>query len=322
MKHPSWLRVILFLLLYNVSFPLVSGQENHPSRLREVLPIGTSAWLSPCAKFEDAPNRDEIETSFVLYRDLLKAQEWKQAFTYWEKVHAAAPAADGRRATVYIDGNRLYRQFYKLSKDTLEKEQYVDRIFELYDEMGNCYPGLENIPARKAFDLFHNYPDRAAQAEIFQLCKSVLDGAPRSVPAYIMLPATELLISLYQDGLLAKEDARIYVSKLLKILPIGLEYSVGLYQRQQWSHLAESIPMKLLVFEQEQGFYDCGYFLEKYYEPTQDHTSFDCDRLFEAYSIFRKVRCLDLEQKKMLFGKLKSFCCAMGLDFTDWYRSN
>lgn len=320
MKHPSWLRVILFLLLYNVFFPLVYGQENHPPRLREVLPIGTSDWLSPCAKFEDAPNRDEIEISFVLYRDLLKAKEWKQAFTYWEKVHAAAPAADGRRATVYIDGIRLYRQFYKLSQDSLEKEQYVDRIFELYDEMGNCYPSLENIPARKAFDLSHKYPHRATKAEIFQLCKNVLDGEPSRVPAYIMLPATELLIRLYQDGLLAKEEARIYVSKLVKILPIGLEQSVGAYQRQQWSHSAENIRMKLLVLEQEQGFYDCSYFLDKYYEPILDNTSLDCDRLFEAYSVFRKVGCLDLEQKKMLFGKLKSFCCAMGLNFTDWYR--
>ena len=305
--------MILFLFLYNSFHLLAQGQENK-------LPSTSADWLSPCPKFKDAPNRDETETNYVFYRDWLKVKDWKQAFIYWEKVYTSAPAADGRRATVYLDGIRLYQQFYKLSQDSLQKEQYIDRVFELYDEMESCYPGLENIPARKAYDLYQKYPQRATKAEIFQLCKKVLDGEPSRVPAYIMLPATELLIRLYQDGLLAKEDARIFVSKLVKILPIGLEHSVGTYQRQQWSHLAESIPMKLLVFEQEQGFYECSYFLEKYYEPIHDNTSLDCDRLFEAYSIFRKVGCLDLEQKNMLFGRLKSFCCALGLDWTDWDR--
>lgn len=313
MKRTSWLQVILFLSLYNSFHLLAIGQENK-------LPSNSSDWLSPCPKFKDAPNQDEIETSYVFYRDWLKVKDWKQAFVYWEKVYASAPAVDGRRATVYLDGIRLYQQFYRLSQDSLEKEQYIDRVFELYDEMESCYPGIENIPARKAYDLWHKYPHRASRTEIFQLCKIVLDGEPSSVPAYIMLPTTELLIELYRGGLLAQEEARPYVAKLQELLPIGAEHCVGAKQCQQWSRLAESIPMKLLVLEQEHGFYECSYFLEKYYEPTQDNTSLDCDRLFEAYSVFREVGCLDLEQKKILFGRLKSQCCAMGLDFTDWYR--
>ena len=51
--------------------------------------------LSPCPKFQDAPNPDEAETNYVLYRDFLKVANWTEAYGYWQKVYKVSPAAVG-----------------------------------------------------------------------------------------------------------------------------------------------------------------------------------------------------------------------------------
>jgi hypothetical protein len=75
----------------------------------------------------------------VLYRDFLKAGDWNQAFDYWKKVFAVAPAADGKRNSVFADGVRFYEYFLSQSQDSLQKEQYIDRIFQLYSGIDSCY---------------------------------------------------------------------------------------------------------------------------------------------------------------------------------------
>ena len=64
--------------------------------------------LSPCPRFTDAPNPEQILDEYVLYRDFMKAGDWTGAFKKWQKVYEIAPAADGQRNTVFADGIRFY----------------------------------------------------------------------------------------------------------------------------------------------------------------------------------------------------------------------
>ncbi|MDX1665948.1 MAG: hypothetical protein R3350_01910, partial [Saprospiraceae bacterium] len=111
--------------------------ENEPVRAE---PTPEEEGLSPCPKFRDAPDPDKATTNYVLYRDFLKAREWDQAFNYWQKVYEVAPAADGQRNTVYADGIRFYERFLREAENKAQQEAYKDRIFELYDEIDQCYP--------------------------------------------------------------------------------------------------------------------------------------------------------------------------------------
>ena len=52
--------------------------------------------LSPCKKFSDAFDPDQIEDYFVLYRDDIKNKNYTSAFEYWQQVYKEAPAADGK----------------------------------------------------------------------------------------------------------------------------------------------------------------------------------------------------------------------------------
>ncbi len=81
--------------------------------------------LSPCPKFRDAPNPDQVETNYVLYRDFLKVKDWNKAFELWKKVYEVAPAADGKRSTVYRDGITFYEHFLTETQDSLQRESYI-----------------------------------------------------------------------------------------------------------------------------------------------------------------------------------------------------
>ena len=54
--------------------------------VKPVSPTPPPVELSPCPKFTDAPNQDDAETNYVLYRDFLKAQDYDVAYGYWKKV--------------------------------------------------------------------------------------------------------------------------------------------------------------------------------------------------------------------------------------------
>lgn len=318
MKRFTVLQYLIFGFITTfLSIPL---QADHSLLQRNYHGTTSKDTLSSCPKFADAQNRDEAETNYVIYRDLLKAEKWDEAIKYWHHVYAEAPAADGRRATVYLDGIRFYERFYQMSQDSLEREHYIDRIFELYDEINYCYPTLENIPARKAFDLYRKYPHRATKTAIFQFCKEVLDREAETVPTYFILPASELLLGLIRNRQIDFGQARSYVTKIQFIFLNRIDNRRNRVQKRDWINIVEKVTEKLKELEDVKGFYDCGYFLKKYYAPIQTETAIDCDFILIAYSVFRESGCLDLEQKKFLFGRLKSDCCALGLEFMNWYK--
>ena len=87
------------------------------------------------------------------------------------KVYELAPAADGKRNTVLADGIRFYEHFLELEKDSLKKEEWINKIFALYDRIEECYPAGGYVPARKGFDLFFTYKNRASKKEIYDLFK-------------------------------------------------------------------------------------------------------------------------------------------------------
>ena len=139
--------------------------------VKPVSPTPPPVELSPCPKFTDAPNQDDAETNYVLYRDFLKAEDYDVAYSYWKKVYAVAPAADGQRNTVFSDGIFFYEYFLNKTGD----QAYVDSIFALYDEIDKCYPKGGYVIGRKAFDYYYKYEDRSTPLKTFNLFKESIE---------------------------------------------------------------------------------------------------------------------------------------------------
>lgn len=251
--------------------------------------------LSPCPKFQDAPNPDEAENNYVIYRDFLKVGQWKQAFELWKKVYAVAPAADGRRNTVYADGIRFYERFLSQTDDEAQKRDYVDKIFNLYDEIDECYSEGGYITGRKAFDIYYKYPDRATKDEVFQMFKKTIDMDGLETPDFVINPFTSLLVNQYFEDKLSMAQAQEYTEKIKSIVAHGLENCEGT-GCERWEIIESYAPARLEAFETEKGFYDCDYYINKYY-PDFVEASEDCDVIRTVYSRLKWGGCPEANEK-------------------------
>lgn len=251
--------------------------------------------LSPCPKFSDAPDPDGISDKYVIYRDFLKAKDWDQAFELWKEVYAVAPAADGRRNTVYADGIRFYEYFLSQTTDQTERNDWIDKIFQVYDEIDKCYPEGGYIVARKAFDLYYKYTDRATKDEVFNMFKQAIDTDGLKTPDFVLNPFTALLVDQHEEGKISDDEAKKYQQMVRDILAEGIKDCKGV-ACDRWAIIQGYAPDLLQYFETVRGFYDCDYYLDKYYAAFENAPQ-DCDSIRTVYSRLKWGMCAEADEK-------------------------
>jgi tetratricopeptide (TPR) repeat protein len=282
---------ILFLLCLSAvaCTPKVSAPvtANEPAVLPPA-PIDES--LSPCPKFSDAPDPDAIETQYVLYRDFLRAGDWAKSMAMWREVFAVAPAADGKRNSVFADGIMFYEYLVSQTPDADLRNHYVDSIFLVYDQIQECYPEGGYVDGRKAFDLYYKYPERSSKMEVYQLFKKAIDTDTEKVPDFVINPFAALLTELYDTSAIDQVEAKKYADILLTRIETGLEKAKTSAERERWEVIAGYAPQRLEYFETVRDFYDCNYYVEKYYPEFVENAT-DCDVIRTVYSRLRWGNC-------------------------------
>lgn len=250
----------------------------------------------PCATFNEAPNVQEVKRNYVLYRDFIKAGDWDGAYDLWKKVIQVAPAADGKRNTVLADGIKFYEHYKELATDSTEKAAYVDQIFEMYDRIDQCYPEGGFIKARKAFDYYYTYPERASRMEIFELFKTAIDEDDLETPDFAINPFTSLLVELYFAEKIDLTTAQTYQLKVREILAEGLKNCADNNTCARWEVIEEYVPNRLEAFETVRGFYDCTYYMDKYYADFLENPE-DCDLMRTVYSRLKWGGCAEEDER-------------------------
>jgi len=247
--------------------------------------------LSPCPKFSDLPfqEADDLESEYVIYRDMLKAGEVQDAFERWKKVYAKAPAADGRRNTVYSDGIYFYEYFISQTQDSTKINGYVDKIFELYSEIDRCYADGSFSDARKAFDLFYKYPYRSTKEETYKLFKKVIDTDGEDMPYFTFNPFAALIVDMHNEGKIDDAEAKKYVDIINRALAKQLAECKG-KKCDRYIEIKRYMPERLEYFERVKGFYDCQYFTNKYYPDYQEDPE-SCDNMLTVLSRMKFGGC-------------------------------
>ena len=252
--------------------------------------------LSPCPKFQDAPYPGEAENNYVIYRDFLKVGDMEKAYELWQKVYEVAPAADGRRNTVYSDGIRFYEYFMSQTTDSLEREKYVEKIFAIYDEILECYPEGGYVPARKGFDYYYKYPNRKSKEEIYNLFKIAIDTDRDKTNDFVVNPMAALLVEMHQSGKISTEEAQRYDKVLRNLVKNGLKNCKGV-ACERWKIIESYAPIRLeTYFETVKGFYSCDYYMDKYYADFLNNKN-DCDVIREVYSRLKFGGCETTNEK-------------------------
>ncbi len=282
-------------MTYRISILLIAAlfaacTPKTPETVSETKPKPTLPEVkqNPCNTFEDAPNPDFALENFVLYRDFKKSEEYNTAFDYWQKVYKDAPAADGKRATVFTDGVFFYETF--MAKEPNKKDEYLNKIFALYDKMEECYPEGGYAQGLKAFDYFFKYPDKATKLEQYELFKKSIEldkGKPRF---FILNPFTALLVDLTLEKKIPVEEAKRYQQIIIKAIEKGLTECEENGDCENWGIINEYAPARLEALESIRGFYDCDYYLAKYY-PIFEANPKDCETINTVYSRLRFGGC-------------------------------
>ena len=244
---------------------------------------------NPCPTFKDAPNPDFVLEEFVLYRDFMKVNDFDHAWPKWQYVFKHAPAADGKRTSVFTDGMRFYEHF--ITKDSTKKDEYIAEIFKLYDEMEKCYPEGGLVTGLKAFDYFFKYPDRISKEEQYKLFKKSIE-MDEGVPRYFILnPFTSLLVDLTLDEKIPTGEAQKYNQMIRDAITKGLAECKG-NECDNWNIINEYAPARLEALESVEGFYDCAYYKAKYYAAFEEDRT-NCEAIINVYSRLRWGKCTD-----------------------------
>ena len=282
--------LVLSILALDACTPKVTEEVTKTEEETITPPPKVDENLSPCKKFSDAPNPDQAETDYVIYRDFLRAGDYEKSYEYWQKVYAVAPSADGKRNTVYSDGIRFYENFLRQETDSVKREEYIDQIFLFYDEIEECYGDKASFAeARKAFDLYYNYKNRASQEEIYGMIKAIIDKDGVETPYFVINPFAALLVDMYEAKKIEMEEARKYVALLKETVAHGVANCKG-KACDSWTLIEGYTPERLEFFESVDGFYDCQYYVDKYFNLFEDHKD-DCTIVKEVYAYLLQGNC-------------------------------
>jgi tetratricopeptide (TPR) repeat protein len=302
----KYFRISLFLffsiLIWQCTPKVLEETQTTPVEEPKPKPKVIDESLSKCTKFSDIRNEDEIVEAYVIYRDFKKLKQYDQSFDMWKKVYQNAPAADGKRWTVYSDGIIYYEYFISKEADSLKRAEYIDKIFVLYDEIAECYPEqYDYIQGRKAFDYYYKYPYLVTEDEKYLLFKHTIDAKGMDVPVFVINPFTKLMVDRFLNSEIPQDEARKYAELIPAIVDHNVTKGKDL---KSWIIVKEYAPVYIERLESVEGFFDCKYFSDKYYPQYQAEPT-NCELAISVYSKLRFAGCEKSNPKLVeIYGKL------------------
>jgi len=245
------------------------------------------APLSPCTKFSDVSNGEELLENYVISRDYIKLKQYDTAFPLWEKVYKGAPAADGQRNTVFTDGIKIYEHYISQEPDPAKKEMLIDKVFSIYQKMDTCYGENGYVPGKMAFDLYYKYPDRADNDKIYSLFKESFARDGEDAYFFIINPFTAVMIQQLNDKKISLSQAQADAALINKTIKKGIASGKN---SAQWAIVDEYTDSRFEGLEGTENFYDCEYYKNKYYVEFQENNT-DCETIETTYARLRWGKC-------------------------------
>ncbi len=296
---------LCLLFLYQCTPKVI--EETQETDEEPVIEEEPEEGLSTCPKFRDNKNSEELEDTYIIYRDFLNLKKYEESFEMWKVVYASAPAADGKRWTVFSDGIKYYQRFLRTETDPKKRQEYIDNILRLYEEIGECYPEQKDyVKARKAFDLYYEYPDLASEATKYTMFKEVVDVKQLETYVFVLNPFTKMMVDRFIKREIDTAEAQHYAALIPEIVNTNLKKGEEL---KSWVTVNEYAIPYIDRLEAVKGFFDCTYYLDKYisiYEANQGN----CEEATSIYSKLRFGGCEKTDDKlREIFTALIQYNC-------------
>lgn len=291
MKKLGFLAPLLALLVLGCSpktVPVVVEEVVEESK--SVVKVERS---NPCTTFDDlsGATRDEVETAYVLYKDLIKEKKYDEAFPLWQKAYYTAAGANGRVQYQFDDGVAIYTHMYHNESDDNIKRSYVDTVMSIYDKRIECFGDETYILGRKAFDYYYTFPGTKTDDEIFEMFKTNFDVNGNKPDYFVVNPFTKMLYDRVVDGSISKEEGSKYATLVFDAVETG-KANCKTSLCESWDIIGDYAPARLESLEGVDDFYDCEYYADKFYARYEEDPT-NCDVISLVGRRLKRGNCAD-----------------------------
>lgn len=268
--------------------------------------------FAQCETWVGSPDEDHLTNQHSVYRGFIKTNNFADAIGPWKEVYEKAPAADGNRDFHYLDGIKIYKDLYSKATDEAKKEEYVDNILRLYDEVIECYQNrsiklkngtdekyaakVADLYARKSYDMYYEF--RSPYSETFTALQYALEIGGLNAPYTIVVPYGNITVYQFQKDQISKEEARQAHDEMLKVADHNI--ANGHQFAQYYKDARANVVAEFKKIEYQ--IFDCEYFKSQWkpdYEDNRDDPSY-------AKDLYNRLRARGCEDSDPFMDELKT----------------
>ncbi len=264
----------------------VTATEPKVEVVKELDPNGCIRWDEIGAE-----KADRITDNYNIYRDRIKLKKFKEAYPLWKNVYKTAPKANGRIDYVFRDGLKIYTDFIENTTDTILQAKYVDTMAMIYEKALICFPEKKSYYlSKQGFEYYYKYKGRATDEEIYAMLKTAVELDDKESRVSTIIPLSSLNYRLYTDDKISLEDARNVLENVNNIVAHNVENTENQIEKDAWIQVEQYTSELSDRYENKKGFYDCDYFVGKYYAEYEANKA-DCDLIEDLYRKLRQAGC-------------------------------
>ncbi len=295
--------VFFFVLLGAILFTAFSSKESMNTINSSIELESNNDGFNPdgCLKFSDLSEAesDRVSDNYSIYRDRINEGKYLEAYPLWKKVYQKAPKTNGRIDYVFRDGIKIYTAFHKAAADSILQQKYVDTMIMIYEKAVICFPEKKSYYfSKQGVDMFYKYRGSMTDEEIYNQLKTAITLDKEEAKVSSIIPLSSLNFKLYGDEKISKEEARSALDNINSIVKMNIENCQDEKTCNAWTQVEQYTLELNNRFESQKGFYDCDFFMEKYYTDFEAAPN-DCEMIEELYRKFKNANCT-AEDPKMV----------------------
>lgn len=264
-----------------------------------VLGFGINELDAQCAKFSDAADQDLAENNYQIYRTAYKSKRFDDAYDTWKALYDAAPAADGKRFAVWLDGIEIYK--HKLQAGGGDADMLKAEIAKLYDEAIACTASkgilLKNcadqacidekvgfLAGRKAFDMF--YTLNSPYVDQFEALNMAIDKGGNTAEYIVLEPMAYVAVNQFAEKNIDKGQTRDIYNRLNAIA----DHNIANNAQFKAYYESAKARMNAKFDEIAANIFDCDYWKVKI-KPEYDAAPNDPETLKRLIATLKRQAC-------------------------------
>lgn len=158
--------------------------------------VGTAT--AQCPTWDAYPEgKKAAQDQHVMYRDLFRSKKYKEAFPMWENLYQHVKLPLPAKTTHFMDGITMYKEFAKAEEDKAKKQEYIDKMLALYEDMAEC---LGENAADRGWQGYNVYFLRGNPDVAIGFFERSIELGKNETPAMVMYPLTQLTVYLFTQN--------------------------------------------------------------------------------------------------------------------------